>query len=143
MGFVSDFFDAFGAQRLRLRSFAQEPRASLIEFVLFAAFVLAALGPLIAGRGYQAAPWGPLLPVAFVGACVFFYSRYRPFQNEEGEAEIAARRRYDRGVLLAAGLIALLSVLTFWWAMEKGQAAPSFLPNEYDVPQGYEVELIP
>jgi hypothetical protein len=143
MAFLSDFFEAFGEQRRRLRKFAAEPRASLIEFTLFSSWVLAAVGPITAPFGYRAAPWGPLLPVLFLIAAGVIYARaYRPVQGQDGEAEEAGRKSYDRGVLIAAIATALLSVATFWWAMRMGQEPPDFLPEAYEAPLGYDVEIV-
>jgi predicted secreted protein len=142
MSFLSGFLEEFGDQRRRLRRFAKEPRASLIEFTLFAGFVLAALGPIIVAHGYRAAPWGPAVPFLFLAAAVWSYSRLRP--NLGGVEEAPARQRHDRVVLAAAIIVSAIGVATFWWAMRNGQPAPDFVPGPLDqLPEAVDTQIVP
>lgn len=65
-GFFSSLFEEMGARRRRLRASLGDRGQSLSEFVILGGLALGSLGLFMQPWMFEAAPWGPWLPLVFV-----------------------------------------------------------------------------
>lgn len=114
-GFISELGAETAARRRRLRKFAGEQRASLLEFALLAGLVLGATCAGFGPKGFVGGLYGPFLPLVAVGGYVALDAQ-RQRALAAGLDEQMVRTAYDRRTLWFVAAVALIGYATFVWA---------------------------